>query len=114
MADGAQRGFIEIWELALATMFFVAVLSAILVVFDEENYEKNLFSKDLQETILIMPENTSISFNKPEFIIVNIEETGSKKVIRIKNDLEDENPISFETTKPLSLQTNSTQITLKT
>ncbi len=114
MADGAQRGFIEIWELALATMFFVAVLSAILVVFDQENYEKNLFSKELEETIQLIPQDTTISFEKPEFVIVSLEDGETRKIINIKKSPDDENPVVFETTKTIALETNSTQITIKT
>lgn len=114
MADGVQRGFIEIWELALATMFFIAVLSAILIVFDNEEYEKNLFSKELKEVITIIPENTTISLESPEFVKVSSDKNSHISTISIVKNDELENTITFETTKAIEITTEQSQITLTT
>lgn len=114
MADGVQRGFIEIWELALATMFFLAVLSAILVVFDNEEYEKTLFSKELKEIVTIMPQNTTISLQLPEFVEVSLEKSSQTSTISITKDNEEENPITFKTTKAIEITRNQGVLTLTT
>lgn len=67
-----EQGIENIWQIVTATLFFLTVASAILVVFDEEKLETTLFANELSQTILVTPENTSIVLKQiPENLIVS-------------------------------------------
>lgn len=107
MAQGLVRGLIEIWELVVVVIFFLSVLSAILFVFDEQEFEKTLFLREFEEVISIMPHDSSLTMTKPDFI--EVEKTTQGFEFSIKDE---DSTTTIDSTREINLNTQENSIIL--
>jgi len=73
---------IEIWELSIAVGFFIVVLGGIFAFFDEDEYKASVLQQEIEETLIIMPKDTTINMNISE----NIEPITTDNEIKLTYD----------------------------
>ena len=106
-----EQGIENIWQISIATLFFLAVLSAMFVAFDAKTYEASLFSQEFFETLLLVPQDSTLTLkNIPEGI--EISKNDEEIVVELSNNDQFEKSLTLE--RNLSINGNGDSITIIT